>query len=104
MRFLREVIDAIRSEVGERMALGIRISGDELNHQVLVPDEVVAICAALDADGCIDFIDVCGGSMSGLGGAVHVVPPTNLTPGYLAPVAARVRAVIAFRSRSAPTP
>lgn len=95
MRFLREAITSIRAEVGREMALGIRISGDELNHQGLTPDEVVAICAALDADGQIDFIDVCGGSMTGLGGSVHVVPPMNLAPGYLAPISARVKTAVA---------
>ena len=32
--------------------------------------------------------------MSGLGGSVHVVPPMNFGPGYLAPISARVRKAV----------
>ena len=91
LRFLREVVGDIRSKVGRRIALGIRISGDELNASGLETPEVVEVCRALDDDGQLDFFDICGGSMSGLGGSVHVVPPMNLAPGYLAPVAKQVR-------------
>lgn len=94
LRFLRQAIAAIRDAVGARLALGIRISGDELNAGGLAPDEVVGICRALDGDGTLDFIDICGGSMSGLGGSVHVVPPMNFAPGYLAPIAGRIRAAV----------
>ncbi|MDH3741638.1 MAG: FAD-dependent oxidoreductase [Hyphomicrobiales bacterium] len=94
LRFLRDVITSIRSAVGSRLALGIRISGDELNATGLETPEVVEICKDLDGDGMLDFFDICGGSMSGLGGSVHVVPPMNLEPGYLAPISARVREAV----------
>jgi len=91
LRFPREVIASIRAAVGRRLVLGLRISGDELNARGLETPEVLEICKALDADGKLDFFDICGGSMTGLGGSVHVVPPMNFDAGYLAPVSARIR-------------
>ncbi|NNF81054.1 MAG: FAD-dependent oxidoreductase [Rhizobiales bacterium] len=94
MRFLREVITSIRAAVGRRLVLGIRISADELNARGLETPEVLQICQDLDGDGTLDFFDICGGSMSGLGGSVHVVPPMNYEPGYLAPMSARIREAV----------
>ena len=93
MRFLREVIASIRGAVANRLALGLRISGDELNASGLETPEVVEICRELESDGTLDFINVCGGSMTGLAGSIHVVPPMNYDAGYLAPVSARIREV-----------
>jgi NADPH-dependent 2,4-dienoyl-CoA reductase/sulfur reductase-like enzyme len=95
MRLLREAIASVRSRTGDGFAVGIRISGDELNFGGLEPDEVVEVCARLDDDSELDFIDVIGGSMTGLAGSVHVVPPMNVDPGYLAPVAAKIKSVVA---------
>ena len=91
MRFLREVIAQIRQAVGRRMVLGIRISGDELNANGLETPEVVELCRSLDGDGTLDFFDICGGSMTGLAGSVHVVPPMNFAAGYLAKVSAQIK-------------
>ncbi len=94
-RFAAEVIAEVRARVGASMALGIRISGDEMNHDGLAPDEVLEICALLASGGALDFVDVIAGSMTGIAGAVHVVPPMNVEPGYVAPLAARIRALVA---------
>jgi 2,4-dienoyl-CoA reductase-like NADH-dependent reductase (Old Yellow Enzyme family) len=95
MRLLRDTIASVRKRTGDSLAVGIRISGDELNFGGLVPEEVVEICARLNDDGELDFIDVIGGSMTGLAGSVHVVPPMNVEPGYLAPIAAKIKSVVA---------
>ena len=95
MRLLREAIASVRRRTRDGFAVGIRISGDELNFGGLEPAEVVEVCARLDGDGELDFIDVIGGSMTGLAGSVHVVPPMNVDPGYLAPMAAKIKSVVA---------
>ncbi|MCK5362114.1 MAG: FAD-dependent oxidoreductase [Gammaproteobacteria bacterium] len=95
MRLLRDTIASVRKRTGSSLAVGIRISGDELNVGGLEPEEVVEVCARLNDDGELDFIDVIGGSMTGLAGSVHVVPPMNVEPGYLAPVAAAIKSVVA---------
>jgi 2,4-dienoyl-CoA reductase-like NADH-dependent reductase (Old Yellow Enzyme family) len=94
MRLLRDTIASVRKRTGDSLAVGIRISGDELNVGGLEPEEVVEICARLNDDGELDFIDVIGGSMTGLAGSVHVVPPMNVEPGYLAPIAAKIKSVV----------
>ena len=96
-RIIREVIAEIRDRVGADMALGMRISGDEMNHQGLEPDEVLDACRLLGEGGALDFIDVIAGSMTGLAGAVHVVPPMNIEPGYVAPLSGRIRAAVECR-------
>lgn len=96
MRFLSEVLREIRRQIGQRLALGVRISGRELSAQGLEADEVSAVLKALDAEGLLDFVDLCGGSMTDIGGSVHVVPPMNLEPGYLTPVSKRIRGEIAL--------
>ena len=94
LRLVREVIAAVRESTSGDMAVGIRISGDEMNHDGLEADEVLEICRCLGADGGLDFIDVIAGSMTGIAGAVHIVPPMNVEPGYVAPLAARIRAAV----------
>jgi 2,4-dienoyl-CoA reductase-like NADH-dependent reductase (Old Yellow Enzyme family) len=94
MRLLREVIASVHNRSSNASAVGIRISGDELNFGGLEPDEVADVCARLNDDGELDFIDVIGGSMTGLAGSVHVVPPMNVETGYLAPIAAKIKSVV----------
>jgi 2,4-dienoyl-CoA reductase-like NADH-dependent reductase (Old Yellow Enzyme family) len=95
MHLLRDTIASVRKRTDDSFAVGIRISGDELSFGGLEPEEVVEICARLDEDGELDFIDVIGGSMTGLAGSVHVVPPMNVEPGYLAPIAAEIKSMVA---------
>ncbi|MEE9587466.1 MAG: oxidoreductase, partial [Hyphomicrobiaceae bacterium] len=64
MRLLRDTIASVRKRTGSSLAVGIRISGDELNVGGLEPEEVVEVCARLNDDGELDFIDVIGGSMT----------------------------------------
>jgi 2,4-dienoyl-CoA reductase-like NADH-dependent reductase (Old Yellow Enzyme family) len=94
MRLLRDTIASVRKRTGDSLAVGIRISGDELNFGGLEPDEAVEICARLNDDAELDFIDVIGGSVTGLAGSVHVVPPMNVEPGYLAPIAGAIKSVV----------
>ena len=96
-RLAREVIAEVRHRVGGSMAVGIRICGDEMNHDGLGPDEVLEVCALLAADGALDFVDVIAGSMTGIAGAVHVVPPMSVEPAYVAPLAERIRATLDCR-------
>ena len=91
LRILREVIASIRAKIGNRMVVGIRISGDELSTKGLEATEVFNICKELDGDKTLDFLDICGGSMTGVDGSIHVVPPMNYEPGYLSPISKRIK-------------
>jgi 2,4-dienoyl-CoA reductase-like NADH-dependent reductase (Old Yellow Enzyme family) len=96
LRFIREVIEAVRARVGTTIAVGMRISGDEKAFAGLEHDEVIRACAALDQDGGLDYIHVVAGSSATLGGSVHIVPPMTVGPAYTAPLAAAVKAVVSI--------
>ena len=91
-RFLAKVIAAVNAQAGESMAVGVRISGDEMEAGGLTPDEVLEALGAL-APG-LDYVNVTAGSMAGLAGSVHVVPPMAVPVGYVAPIAGRIRVAI----------
>jgi len=92
LRVVREVLAAVRQGAGDDMVVGLRISGDEMEHDGLEPDEVVEIAAALDGEGLLDYINVTAGSSAGLGGSIHIVPPMAVEHAYVAPLAAVIRA------------
>ena len=91
LRPLAEALTAVRANVGSDLVVGIRISADEVESDGLGPDMVVAVCKALAGRGLIDYVNTTYGSMAGLGGSIHVVPPMEFEPGYVAPKAARLR-------------
>ena len=93
LRFLTEAIAAVRAGVGEERAVGVRLSVDEMELDGLEPDEVTAAAAQLAAMPELDYFNVIAGSMAGLAGSVHVVPPMMVDPAYTAPLAARLKAV-----------
>ncbi|MCH8998431.1 MAG: TolC family protein [Proteobacteria bacterium] len=97
LRFLREVLEAVRAALGPGPILGLRLSIDEMQIDGLTPDEVIEACRVLDAMAGLDYFNVAAGSMAGLGGSVHVVPPMAIEAGYLAPPAERLRRAVANR-------
>jgi len=92
MRFLVECLAAARRAAGDAMVIGIRISAEEVEADGLDAAEVTAIVAALGARGLIDYVNTTIGSMAGLGGSIHVVPPMGVPHGYVAPRAAALKA------------
>lgn len=95
LRFLREAIASVRDEVGRDFVVGIRVSADELTHENgLTSDEALEACAALDADGTLDYFSVVAGTSATLAGSTHIVPPMTRAAAYTAPMAARVKATV----------
>jgi len=90
LRFLREIGEAVRGALDDDAILGFRISGDEMGPEGLQPDETFVILDGLK-DGPWDYFNVIAGSSATLGGSVHIVPPMNIEPGYVAPFAAAVK-------------
>ena len=91
LRFLFEVSARIREKIGSDPVLGIRISGDDMDHVRLEPEEVVEACAALDGREAFDYYNVIAGSSASIAGSHHIVPPMWIENGYVAPFAALVR-------------
>ncbi len=95
LRFLREVVGAIRAAVGDDMVVGMRVSGDEASHEGLAAAEAIEALVPLDGDGLLDYYNVIAGSSATLAGSVHIVPPMIVeATGYVAPFAAAVRAKV----------
>ncbi len=94
MRFLLECLAGARRAMGEDRVVGMRISIEELEQDGLTVEEVTAICTELAARKALDYVNVTTGSMAGLGGSIHVVPPMEVSNGYVAPQAGSLRAAI----------
>jgi len=92
LRIVREILADIRSKVGDDMVVGIRISGDEMSPEGLVPENVLEICKLLDAEPGLDYLNVIAGTSTTLGGSIHIVPPMLVENAYVAPFAATVKA------------
>lgn len=93
-RFVREILASVRDAIGEDMVLGMRLSGDEMEHDALEPDEVRAIAVGLANDGLLDYLNLTAGSSAGLAGSVHIVPPMAVEHAYVAPFAAAIKAQV----------
>ena len=94
LRFLREVIAAVRAEAGSDFVVGLRVSVSEETEHGLSPDEVEGALRVIDADGTIDYVSVVAGSSATLSGSDHIVPPMSMPAAYTAPLAARVKQAV----------
>ena len=93
-RFLNEIIASVREAVGTDIVVGMRISANEFQADGADPDELMETCRLTGNEGGIDYLNVIAGSMLGLSGSIHVVPPMNIQAGYLAPMAHAVKQLV----------
>ena len=84
----------------EEMILGIRICAEEVETDGLDAAEVTAVCGELARLKAVDYVNTTIGSMAGLGGSIHVVPPMELAHAYAAPKAGALRAAMGLPSLS----
>ena len=94
LRFLREVLAAVRAEVGREFVVGLRISADEESPGGLTTQEVLQALSTLDADQTLDYVSVVAGTSATLSGSDHIVPPMNFPAAYTAPLAAQVKQAV----------
>ncbi len=90
-RIVREIVAAIRAEVGREFVLGVRIPGDEFIDGGLTLEHSVLTVRILDRDGMVDYFN------TSLGTATHtlfmVEGSMHLPPGYQLFTAAALREV-----------
>ncbi|MFM9859096.1 FAD-dependent oxidoreductase [Pseudoxanthobacter sp. M-2] len=91
IRFLREIVAAVRAAIGPGPVVGLRISGDEEDARGLHLDECLAAVDALHGERAFDYYNVTAGSSSSAKAVVHIVPPMSFAPAYVAPYARKVR-------------
>lgn len=90
-RIVREIVEAVRSEVGRDFVLGLRIPGDELIDGGLTLEHSLQTVRILNQDGLLDYFN------TSLGTATHtlfmVEGSMHLPPGYQLYTAAALREV-----------
>ena len=90
-RFVAETLKATRQAVGPDKVIGMRISAEEIEPDGLDQAAWLQICRQLNEEPELDYLNVTTGSMMGLAGSVHVVPPMQYQHGYVAPQAGAIR-------------
>lgn len=94
LRFVREVIAAVRTATSADFIIGLRISADERDAEGLTESESLAAVQALQST--LDYVHIVAGTSASLGGAVHIVPPMAIEPAYLAREAGTFKASLSI--------
>ena len=82
LRFIREIIAAMRASTDPDFIIGLRISADERDPEGLTEDE--SLSAVQHLQPLLDYVHIVAGTSASLGGAVHIVPPMAVEAAYLA--------------------
>ena len=91
MRFGREVLEAIRAEVGHDYVVGIRMPGDEKLEGGLTQADCLEIARYYAGTGLIDFISVVGGHATDYKGSATLWPTMWLPSAGHLPLAGAVK-------------
>ena len=77
-RLLIQLVDAVREVIGNRLALGVRLCGDELIDGGTTIDDAVAVARLVEATGKVDYINtsigVATASLFMIEASMHVPP------------------------------
>ncbi len=90
LRFVRDTIFAVRA-AAPGLAVGLRISADEIDEQGLGSELVSSICVSLSDD--LDYFSVVAGTSASLIGSVHVVPPMGVDSAFIARHSENIRRI-----------
>ena len=91
MRFLLQVMTAVRDAVGRDFIVGVRATGDELIKGGLSADDCVYIAQTISDSGAIDFLNVLAGAPYDDLGLAGWVPPMGMPSAPHLSVAGRIR-------------
>ncbi|MBS1848553.1 MAG: mycofactocin system FadH/OYE family oxidoreductase 2, partial [Actinobacteria bacterium] len=77
-RLLLALVDAVRSAIGDDLALGVRICGDELIEGGTTIDDAIAIAKMVEASGKVDYLNtsigVATASLFMIEASMHIPP------------------------------
>ena len=90
-RFLLEVLDAVRTAVGEDFIVGVRFAADESNENGMPAEEGVDLARMIGAHGSMDFINVNGAYGGSLHGLAETFPGMAYKAAPYVELARRVR-------------
>jgi 2,4-dienoyl-CoA reductase-like NADH-dependent reductase (Old Yellow Enzyme family) len=94
LRFARDVLAAVRDGAGPELAVGVRLSADELAPEGLDADACAAIAGELCRTASVDFASLVLGHSAYFSSSSWIVPPPPATPDALAGPLAAVRAAV----------
>jgi 2,4-dienoyl-CoA reductase-like NADH-dependent reductase (Old Yellow Enzyme family) len=94
LRFAYEILESIRAQAGTTMAVGVRISADELTPDGLGREECAQIASELWSSGLIDFISLALGYSADPAASTWIAPPPPAALGAIAKPAAAIRAAV----------
>lgn len=94
LRFSREVLDAVRASAGTAMAVGARISADELAPGALRVEQCAEIARDLWDSGLIDFISLALGHSAYPSASTWIAPPPPARASAIAEPASAIRAAV----------
>jgi 2,4-dienoyl-CoA reductase-like NADH-dependent reductase (Old Yellow Enzyme family)/thioredoxin reductase len=75
LAFARAVLEAIRGEVGGDLAVGVRLSANELDPDGAGPEESREIVARIAATGLVDYVSLALGHSASYRGSTWIAPP-----------------------------
>ena len=93
-RFAVEVLEAIRATAGDRLAVGARLSADELAPGGLGPAACAEVAAELHGRGLVDFISLVLGHSAFPAASTWIAPPPPVPANAIAQPAAAIRAAV----------
>ena len=94
MRFGMEVLNAVRAEVGDDFAVGMRITGDEFHPDGLDHEEMKRIAAYYDATGKVDYFGVVGSGCDTHNTLANVIPNMSYPPEPFLHLASGIKEVV----------
>src|ERR687897_210812 len=94
LRFAREVLEAVREGAGPELAVGVRLSADELAPEGLDAAACAAIAGELCGTGLVDFASLVLGHSAYFASSSLIVPPPPASPDALAGPLAAVREAV----------
>ncbi|MDQ6818143.1 MAG: FAD-dependent oxidoreductase [Actinomycetota bacterium] len=94
LRFAREILGAVRSQASTAMAVGVRISADELVLEGLGAEQCAEIARELWDSGLIDFISLALGHSASPSASTWIAPPPPAARSAISEPAATIRAAV----------
>jgi 2,4-dienoyl-CoA reductase-like NADH-dependent reductase (Old Yellow Enzyme family) len=94
MRFSVEVLDAVRAAAGPAVAVGARLSADELIDGGLDTEACAEIARRLHSRGLVDFVSLVLGHSAHPAASIWIAPPPPAPRAAIAPAAAAIRAAV----------
>lgn len=94
LRFGLEVLQAVRERVGTQLAVGVRLSADELAPGGLDTTATAELARQLQASGLIDFVSLVLGHSAFPAASTWIAPPPPAAPNAIALPAAQLRAAV----------